>query len=48
MPEGFYCKLGAVSLSDFVTPRNLCNNLLHNWLLRPRLRESPHVLEVTG
>jgi hypothetical protein len=31
-----------------MTPGQLCNGLLHNWPLRLRLRESPHIFEVAG
>ena len=43
--------LGLVDLleeADVVAPRDLCNDLLHNFLVWPGLREAPHVLEVAA
>ncbi len=31
-----------------VTPRQFCSKLLQNWLVRPSLREGPHITKVTG
>ena len=31
-----------------MAPRDLCNDLLHNFLVWPGLREAPHVLEVAA
>lgn len=31
-----------------MTPRQLCNNLLHNYVVRPSISKGPHVLEVAG
>ena len=30
------------------TPGQFCSKLLQNWLIRPSLRESPHITEATG
>jgi hypothetical protein len=40
--------LHAVEEDHVVTPRQFCSKLLQNWLIRPSLREGPHITEATG
>ena len=40
--------LEAIDDLNVVAPGNLCNELLHDSLIRPCLRKRPHILEVPG
>jgi hypothetical protein len=40
--------LEAVEEDHVMTPRQFCSNMLQNWLVRPSLRERPHVTENPG
>jgi hypothetical protein len=46
VPEALGVAVDAIQKPDVVTPGELCNSLLHNLLVRPRLRERAHVLQV--
>jgi hypothetical protein len=38
LPEPFVRPLHKVEEPNVMAPRNLCNKLLHNWLVRPSFR----------
>src|SRR5262249_4403181 len=40
--------LQAVEQDAILAPGNLCNKLLHNFAIRPRLGERAHVFEIAG
>lgn len=44
-PSGFG-GFDAIQETDVVTPRNLCNKLLHNCFIRPGFAERAHVFQV--
>lgn len=46
VPKPFLGRFRHIEDADVMTPRNLSNKLLDNWLVRPRLRKSPHVEQV--
>lgn len=46
VPDAVLGSLDAVQDADVVSPRNLCNKLLHNCFVRPGLAERPHVFQV--
>jgi hypothetical protein len=44
IPNSLFRVRNPIEDANIVSPRNLCNSLLHNCLVRPGLGESPHVL----
>src|ERR1700688_2214297 len=47
VPEALAVVLNEVQQPHIMAPRQFCNKLLQNWLLRPSLRKSLHIPEVT-
>jgi hypothetical protein len=48
IPQPFFKMLELLNQGDVVILRQLCKRRLHNLLVRPRLGEGPHILEVSG
>jgi hypothetical protein len=47
MPDPLFRALYGLDEFDGVAPRQSCNNLLHNFALRKRLGERPHIFQIS-